>query len=278
MRRCRAWRAKKRSFAGRTPQTSYPRRRNATRNRDKTRTGRLERVFHIHPAFICWIPPFESSPRVSLQLIPGGTISSQNDRRRAAAKFPRGQSGLGKAPPKFRSSHQRRELPRQTLTQEVIYIISRVRRLDMIAPKEMPPVLREGISKNVDGLRNVTAKDIPCSHWSTKEMRPNAQNPPSPERKGLPLGFGFPTVVLLFSSRAYPRRTGLLAARGATPRSEFAERGDGCELESLPLPSIVPGIKTSSPFAGRPVFPSFAATALRKTGVPHKEERRNRSI
>lgn len=127
MRRCRAWRAKKRSFAGRTPQTSYPGRRNATRNRDKTRTGHLERVFHIHPAFICWIPPFESSPRVSLQLIPsdtpGGTISSQNDRRRAAAKFPRGQSGLGKAPPKFRSSHQRRELPRQTLTQEVIYII-----------------------------------------------------------------------------------------------------------------------------------------------------------
>ena len=30
----------------------------------------------------------------------------------------------------------------------------------MIAPKEMPPVLREGISKNVDGLRNMTAKDI----------------------------------------------------------------------------------------------------------------------
>lgn len=38
-------------------------------------------------------------------------------------EIPARQSGLGKAPPKCRGSHQRRELPRQTLTQEVIYTI-----------------------------------------------------------------------------------------------------------------------------------------------------------
>ena len=91
----------------------------------------------------------------------------------------------------------------------------------MIALKEMPPVLREGIPKNVNGLRNVTAKEIPCSLWSTKEMRPN--NPPSlPHELAHDLESG-----LVVDVRRVLDASEHIRSRQSTPPRESWVKGEG---------------------------------------------------